>query len=123
MENKEVIEDPKIKISKPLVVIIKMTAALANKRKTNPELDTYILPQLELLSNLINPNKDPVLDTLKSKFQEMMLTYIFYMEELVKDQLDFKKYEEYHEMLVFFNKIVQSCVKNKSFAELYGIVK
>lgn len=121
LENSE--KEKSSHIHKPLVVIIKMTAALANKRKSNPELDKYILPQIELLTNLVNANKDPVLDLLKSKFQEMLLTYIFYMEKLVKDMLDFTKYEEYHEMLVFFNKIVKNCVKSKSLVELYGLIK
>ena len=109
-------------LSKSLITIIKMVAALANKRESCPELDKYIHPQLELLTNLINIKKNPILDVLKSRFQEMLQTYIVYMDELVKDVLDYDKYYEMHYMLVLFNSMVKTSVKTNSLANLYDII-
>ena len=105
-------------LPKTLNTIIKMVAALATKRKYNPELEKYIHPQLELMTNLINIKKNPILDVLKSRFQQMLLTYIFYMDELVKDVLDYEKYAEKHDMLVMFNGMVKTSVQNNTLANL-----
>lgn len=105
-------------LPKTLITIIKMVAALANKRKSNPELEKYIHPQLELLTNLINIKKNPILDVLKSKFQEALQKYIIYMDELVKDTLDYEKYDEKHEMLVMFNGMVKTSVQNNTLCNL-----
>jgi len=105
-------------LPKTLITIIKMVAALANKRKSNPELEKYIHPQLELLTNLINIKKNPILDVLKSKFQEALQKYIIYMDELVKDTLDYEKYDEKHEMLVMFNGMVKTSVRTNTLCNL-----
>lgn len=109
-------------LPKTLITIIKMVAALATKRKTNPELEKYIEPQLELMANLINIKKNPILDILKSRFQEMLQMYISYMDELVKDSLDYEKYSEKHDILVLFNSTVKICVQTNSLASLYDII-
>jgi len=109
-------------LPKTLITIIKMVAALATKRKSNPELEKYIHPQLELLTNLVNIKRNPILDVLKSRFQEMLLTYIFYMDELVKDVLDYEQYGEKHDMLVMFNEMVKTSVQTNSLANLYDII-
>ena len=105
-------------LSKSLITIIKMVAALSTKRKSNPELEKYIHPQLELLTNLVNIKKNPILDVLKSKFQEALQKYIIYMDELVKDTLDYDKYGEKHEMLVMFNGMVKTSVQNNTLCNL-----
>ena len=45
-------------LSKSLITIIKMVAALSTKSKSNPELEKYIHPQLELLTKLVNIKKN-----------------------------------------------------------------
>jgi hypothetical protein len=109
-------------LPKTLITIIKMVAALATKRKSNPELEKYIHPQLELLTNLVNIKKNPILDVLKSRFQEMLKTYIVYMDELVKDVLDYEQYGEKHDMLVMFNEMVKTSVQTNSLANLYDSI-
>jgi hypothetical protein len=109
-------------LPKTLITIIKMVAALATKRKSNPELEKYIHPQVELLTNLVNIKKNPILDVLKSRFQEMLKTYIVYMDELVKDVLDYEKYTERHDMLVMFNEMVKTSVQTNTLANLYDSI-
>jgi hypothetical protein len=109
-------------LPKELIMLMKYTAALAIKLKTHPDLSTYITPMLLLLTNLINIRKNPILTLIKSKLQLMLTTYIFYIDELLKDQLDLVCYTENHEMLIYFNKVVKDSICSGKCSELYGII-
>ncbi len=107
------------KLPKQLIIIMKYIAALATKIKTNPSLEKYISPQLKLFANIINLKNIPILTSLKPKLTFMLTTYIFYIDELLKDHLDISLYAEKHEMLVYFNQKVDECIKTGICSELY----
>lgn len=109
-------------LPKSLIQIIKIIAALATKSKTNAALEPYITPLLQLLTNLINIKKDPVLTTIKSKLELLLTTYLFYINEILRDQLDIATYTDKHEQLVYFNSIVKKCVRTRICSELYEII-
>ena len=108
-------------LPKMTITIIKYVAALSTKIKTHAALEPYITPLLQLLTFLINIRRDPVLTTIKSKLELLLTTYVFYIDELLKDQLDIESYTEKHDQLVYFNTVVKDCVRNGNCAELYGL--
>lgn len=109
-------------LPKSLIQIIKIIAALSTKSKNNAELEPYIIPLLQLLTNIINIKKDPVLTTIKSKLELLLTTYLFYINEILTDQLDTASYIDKHEQLVYFNSIVKKCVRIGNCTEVYEII-
>jgi hypothetical protein len=100
--------------------IIKIISALANKINNHPALEPYIRPLLVLLSNIMNIKGNSVLQELKPKFEEKLVGYIFYMDEILLDTIDIPAYQEKHDMLVHLNQIVKRCVQNESANEFYS---
>jgi hypothetical protein len=100
--------------------IIKIISALANKINNHPALEPYIRPLLVLLSNIMNIKGNAVLRQLKPKFEEKLVGYIFYMDEILLDTIDIPAYQEKHDMLVHLNQIVKRCVQNESANEFYS---
>lgn len=102
--------------------IIKKIAALASKINNNPILEPYIRPLLVLLSNIINIKGDAILQELKPRFEQLLVGYVFYMEQILLDTIDLSAYEEKNDMLVHVNHIVKRCVQNQSAYEFYSSV-
>ena len=109
-------------LPKQTITIMKYIAALATKLKAQPELEVHITPLLTLLTNLINIKRNPVITMLKPKYQLLLSSYIFYIDELLNDRLDMRRYTEKHEMLVYFNNLVKECIKTGNCRELYDLV-
>jgi hypothetical protein len=65
-----------------------------------------------LLQNLINVNKHSVLAELETGLTSVMLTYIFDIHELVKDQLNLEKYEPRHKNLSAINRQINYYMNN-----------
>lgn len=102
--------------------IIKKIAALASKINNNPILEPYIRPLLILLSNIINIKGNSVLQELKPKFEEILVGYVFYMEQIILDTIDLSSYEEKNDMLVHVNHVVKRCVQNQNASEFYSSI-
>lgn len=102
--------------------IIKKIAALASKINNNPILEPYIRPLLVLLSNIINIKGDAILQELKPRFEQLLVGYVFYMEQILLDTIDLSAYEEKNDMLVHVNHIVKRCVQNQNAFEFYSSV-
>jgi hypothetical protein len=109
-------------LPKQTITIMKYIAALATKLKAQPDLEEHITPLLTLLTNLINIKRNPVITMLKPKYQLLLSSYIFYIDELLNDHLDMHRYTEKHEMLVYFNNLVKECIKTGNYRELYDLV-
>ena len=109
-------------LPKQTITIMKYIAALATKLKAQPELEVHITPLLTLLTNLINIKRNPVITMLKPKYQLLLSSHIFYIDELLNDHLDMHRYTEKHEMLVYFNNLVKECIKTGNYRELYELV-
>jgi hypothetical protein len=102
--------------------IIKKIAALASKINNHPNLETYIRPLLVLLSNTINIKGDAILQELKPRFEQLLVGYVFYMEQILLDTIDLSAYEEKNDMLVHVNHIVKRCVQNQNASEFYSSI-
>ena len=100
--------------------IIKIISALASKINNHPALEPYIRPLLVLLSNIMNIKGNPVLQQLKPRFEQLLVGYVFYMDEILLDTIDLPAYQEKHDMLVHLNQIVKRCVQNESANEFYS---
>ena len=100
--------------------IIKLIAALANKINNYPLLEPYIRPLLVLLSNIINLKGNAILLELKPKFEEKLIGYIFYIDEILLDTIDIPAYQEKHDMLVHLNQTVKRCVQNEDAREFHA---
>jgi len=101
-------------------IIIKLIASLANKINNHPLLETYIRPLLVFLSNIINIKGNAVLRELKPKFEEKLIGYIFYIDEILLDTIDIPAYQAKHDTLIYLNQIVKRCVQNQSAYEFYS---
>ena len=102
--------------------IIKKIAALASKINNRPNLEPYIRPLLVLLSNTINIKSDAILQELKPRFEQLLVGYVFDMEQILLDTIDLSAYEEKNDMLVHVNHIVKRCVQNQNAAEFYSSI-
>ena len=65
-----------------------------------------------LLQNLININKHSLLTELETGLTSVLLTYIFDINELIKDQLDLSKYEPRHKNLSAINQQINYHMNN-----------
>lgn len=90
---------------------IKLIAALKSKMDNNPELAPYITPMLELLANNLNMHKDPILTQLKIKLEELLLTYIFDMGEMIQNTIDLERYQDRHLSLVCLNGHIKHSIR------------
>jgi len=99
--------------------IIKLIAALANKINNHPLLEPYIRPLLVLLSNIINLKGNAILRQLKPKFEEKLIGYVFYIDEILLDTIDIAAYQEKHDSLIYLNQIVKRCVQNEDVTEFH----
>jgi hypothetical protein len=99
--------------------IIKLIAALASKINNHPLLEPYIRPLLVLLSNIINIKGNAVLRELRPKFEEKLVNYVFYIDEILLDTIDISAYQANHDILIHLNQIVKQCVQNQSAYEFY----
>jgi len=90
---------------------IKLIAALKSKMNNNPELALYINPMLELLVNSINMHKDPILTQLNPKLEELLLTYIFDMGEMIQNTIDLERYQDKHLSLVCLNGHIKHSIR------------
>lgn len=75
--------------------IIKRIAELASKINNYPLLEPYIRPLLVLLSNIINIKGNSILRELKPKFEEKLVGYAFYIDEILSDTIDISATEFY----------------------------
>ena len=100
--------------------IIKLISGLANKINNHPLLEPYIRPLLVLLSNIINIKGNSVLRELKPKFEEKLVSYVFYIDEILLDTIDLPAYQAKHDMLNHLNQIVKQCVQNEDASEFYS---
>ncbi len=100
--------------------IIKLIAALARKINNHPLLEPYIRPLLVLLSNIINIKGNAVLRELRPKFEEKLVSYVFYIDEIILDTIDISAYQAKHDILIHLNQIVKQCVQNQSAYEFYS---
>ena len=101
-------------------IIIKMISGLANKINNHPLLEPYIRPLLVLLSNIINIKGNTVLRELKPKFEEKLIDYVFYIDEILLDTIDISAYQAKHDILIHLNQIVKQCVQNEDAYEFYS---
>ena len=102
---------------------IKLIAALKSKINNNPELALYISPMLELLVNCLNMHKDPILTQLNAKLEELLLTYIFDMGEIIQNTIDLERYQDKHLSLVCLNgHIIHSISLGHITYELQNII-
>lgn len=100
--------------------IIKHISALASKINNYPLLEPYIRPLLVLLSNIINIKGNSILRELKPKFEEKLVGYAFYIDEILSDTIDISAYQAKHDILNHFNEIVKMCVQNEDATEFYA---
>lgn len=99
--------------------IIKIIAALSSKINNNPLLEPYIRPLLVLLSNIINLKGNGILRQLQPRFEEKLIGYIFYIDEIILGTIDLAEYQAKHDILIHLNQIVKRCVQNGSITEFY----
>ncbi len=67
---------------------------------------------MTLLRYAINFKKDPVLEELDECFTSLMLTYIFYLGEVINERFDIEKYNDRHENLIRISKEIEKQVNN-----------
>lgn len=66
----------------------------------DPLLKRYVCPLIRLLQSIINISKLDVLLELEDTLSSVLVTYICDINELIKGQLDIKKYEPRHTNLI-----------------------
>jgi hypothetical protein len=87
----------------------------------NEVLCDYANQLVILLQNLINVNNHSVLTELETGLTSVLITYIFDIHELLKDQLNLEKYEPRHKNLSAINQQINYHMNNydkQSFDEL-----
>ena len=100
--------------------IIKLIAALSSKINNHPLLEPYIRPLLVFMSNLINIRGNAILRQLKPKFEEKLVGYVFYINEILLDTIDLSAYQAKHDILIHLNQTVKRCVQNEDASEFYS---
>jgi hypothetical protein len=90
-----------------LKMIIQMYPFLNNNL-----LCDYANQMIILLQNLINVHNHYVLTELESELTSVLITYIFDINELVKDQLNLEKYEPRHKNLTAINEQINYYMNN-----------
>jgi hypothetical protein len=90
-----------------LKMIIQMFPLLKNKL-----LCDYANQLIILLQNLINVNKDAVLNELEVGLTSVLVTYIFDINELIKGQLNLEKYEPRHKNMTAINQQINYYMNN-----------
>jgi hypothetical protein len=90
-----------------LKMIIQMFPLLKNNL-----LCDYANQLIILLQNLINIHNHYVLTDLENGLTSVLVTYIFDINELLKKQLDLKKYEPRHKNLTAINQQINYYVNN-----------
>ena len=90
-----------------LKMIIQMFPLLNNNA-----LCDYANQLIILLQNLININNHSVLTELETGLTSVLITYIFDIHELVKDQLNLEKYEPRHKNLSAINQQINYYMNN-----------
>ena len=103
-----------------LKMIIQMFPFLKNNL-----LCDYANQLIILLQNLININNHTTLNELENGLTSVLITYIFDINELIKEQLDLNKYEPRHKNLTAINQQINYYMNNydrKSIDELKAIL-
>ena len=90
-----------------LKMIIQMFPFLKNNL-----LCDYANQLIILLQNLININNHSVLIELETGLTSVLITYIFDIHELVKEQLNLEKYEARHKNLSAINQQINYYMNN-----------
>lgn len=90
-----------------LKMIIQMFPLLKNNM-----LCEYANQLIILLQNLININNHSVLTELETGLTSVLITYIFDINELIKDQLNLEKYEPRHKNLSAINQQINYYMNN-----------
>jgi hypothetical protein len=67
---------------------------------------------MKLLRKAINIEKDPVLEELDECFTYLMTSYIFDLNDLLRNVLDIEKYNDRHLNLIRINEQVEYQIKN-----------
>ena len=67
-----------------------------------------------LLQNLINIHKNEILVDLEDALTSVLISYIFDIVELIKNQLDLEKYEQRHQNLATINQQVGYYIKHNN---------
>jgi hypothetical protein len=90
-----------------LKMIIQMFPLLNNNA-----LCDYANQLIILLQNLINIHNHYILTELETGLTSLLITYIFDIHELVKDQLNLEKYEPRHKNLSAINRQINYYMNN-----------
>lgn len=90
-----------------LKMIIQMFPLLKNNL-----LCDYANQLIILLQNLINVNNHSVLVELENGLTSVLVTYIFDINELLKEELDLNKYESRHKKLSAINQQINYYMNN-----------
>jgi hypothetical protein len=90
-----------------LKMIIQMFPLLKNNL-----LCDYANQLIILLQNLINVNNHSLLVELENGLTSVLVTYIFDINELLKEQLDLNKYESRHKNLSAINQQINYYMNN-----------
>ncbi len=99
-----------------LKMIIQMFPLLNNNA-----LCDYANQLIILLQNLINIHNHYVLTELETGLTSVLITYIFDIHELVKDQLNLEKYQPRHKNLSAINKQINYYMNNNDRQSLDGL--
>jgi hypothetical protein len=84
----------------------------------DPIKQVYANQLILLLQNLINIHKNEILFELEDALTSVLISYIFDMDAIVKNQLDFEKYEQRHQNLVTINQQTNYYIKHN---DPYGL--
>jgi hypothetical protein len=78
----------------------------------NPLLNEQVCQLMKLLRKAINIEKDPVLEELDECFTYLMTSYIFDINDLLRNVLDIEKYNDRHQNLIRINEQIEYQIKN-----------
>lgn len=88
-----------------------MMLRLANAKYSSEKHKEYALALCELLSSVVNYQRNAVLDVLNDALQSVLITYFHDQHDLVNGQLNATEYAEKHNKLLIVNKKVKACVE------------
>lgn len=100
---------------------------LANMVYPTKEHKEYALGLCNLLTNIINFQKIPILEVLSDALQSVLIAYFFDQHDLINGKLDKEKYACRHQRLLIINGKVTNCIKagyctEEFLNELYDVV-
>jgi len=67
---------------------------------------------IKFIRKAINIDKNPVFEELDECFTSLMLSYIYDIDDLLRNELDIEKYNDRHQNLIRINEQIEYQVKN-----------